>query len=252
MKKATHLGTGLLLCTALSSPAFSANVLVWGGNSNADITTFLNGAGHVATNNGGAIPTAADLVGIDVAVLMRSTGNADVETWVQNGGCLITEWSGASWALSQGLINASVASSGGIGLNTPVTITADGIAASLATGIANPYTAGGASEFFHTYAGIGPSVSVMATRPGGIPAILGDTFGLGAVLANGIDWGDGFAGSGADNQQLLLNSIEGFCQAPASGGSAEAVPVMSLLGATVLAGLMGLAGMLGLRRTRSS
>ncbi len=225
----------------------AAEILVWGNQSSQDdVVNFLQSSGHSVTDNGSTIPDAGDLSGVDVAILLRSTGNNDVENWVQAGGCLITEWTGADWALNSGnLLDAGVSGGGIVGTDTPVTVTADGIAAGLADGITNPYSAGPASEFFRNFTGIGPSVSIMATRPTDVPAILGGPSGGGLVLANGIDWADvGF--NGADNRQLLLNSVENFC-----GGARRApepVPGLSSLGLAALVGLTGLLAAFMLRR----
>lgn len=255
MRKFTKWGAVLLIGVGLCQSSFAANIMVWGNQgSQAAIVDFLNTSGHTATDNGPTAPNAAELAGVDVAILLRAVGNTDVVDWIAGGGCLITEWDGAAWAVDgASLLDASVATYGQIGTGTPVTITADGISAGLAAGISNPYTAGPASEFFHTFTGIGSGVNVMATRPGDIPAILGGQYGSGLVLANGIDWGDSFSSAGADNQQLLLNSVESFCSGAVTPPyEALPVPALSFFNLAILTGLMGIFGLYGFRRYRKN
>lgn len=243
---------GSLFAVGLCQPVVAAELLVWGSQgSQASIVSFLESSGHTVTNLGNVAPTTAELANIDVAIDLRAEGNSDVAAWVSGGGCLITEWSGAAWALdTANLLEADVSSAGFIETNTPVTITAAGIAAGLDSGVANPYVASQASEFFHTFSNIGPNVQIMATRPTDVPAILGGTSGAGLVLANGIDWGDGFDSTSADNKQLLLNSVEQFC----SGARAPATPVpsMSSTGLALLAGALLIFGLMGFKMRRKS
>lgn len=255
MRKLIKWGAALLIGLGLCQSSFAANIMVWGNQgSQAAIVEFLTQSGHTVTDNGNVAPTTAQLAGFNIAIVLRSDGNTDVVDWVASGGCLITEWTGAGWAVDgASLLDASVATYGQIGTGTPVTITADGISAGLAAGISNPYTAGPASEFFHTFTGIGSGVSVMATRPGDIPAILGGQYGSGLVLANGIDWGDLFSSTGADNHQLLLNSVQNFCSGTVVPPyEALPVPALSIVNLAILAGLMGAFGLYGFRRFRKN
>ncbi|NNE04934.1 MAG: hypothetical protein HKN15_04325 [Xanthomonadales bacterium] len=243
------------ICAGFNQSVWAADIIIWGNQDAADqgaVVNFLQGSGHNVTDNGSTTPSAGQLAANDIAILLRGSGNADVSNWVRGGGCLITEWTGADWALnSANLIDASVSGGGLVGTDTPVTITADGIAAGLADSIPNPYSAGVASEFFRDFTGIGAGVSIMATRPGDgdEAAVLGGAFSSGLVLANGIDWADGQF-SGDDNRQFLLNSIEGFC-----GGARfvpQPVPGLSAIGLILLAGLTGLIAAFGFKRRHQS
>lgn len=253
-----RVGLGVYVAGCVCLPATAANVLIWGNNSNAAVASFLQSSGHTVTDIGSSLPTPGDLAGNEIAIGLRTTGNADVISWVNGGGCLITEWTTADWALSTAnLLDADVSGGGLVGTGTPVTVTAAGISAGLDTGLsANPYSAGPASQFFRDFINIGAGVSVMATRPTNVPAILGGASGSGLVLANGIDWADSFGSTGADNEQFLLNSVEGFCSGavappPPGPSGPQAIPVLSTIGLAIMSALMGIAGIFGIRRFRS-
>ncbi|MEX2188820.1 MAG: choice-of-anchor X domain-containing protein, partial [Pirellulales bacterium] len=143
-----------------------------------------------------------------------AAGNVALAAWVQAGGQLITDWNAAQWALTTaGLLDADDLNAGpnfggiNLGPDTAVTFTAAGIASGLADGVSNPYVGGGATEYFRQFSNIGPSVDVLASRPGGVPAILGGQSGAGSVIVIGYDWSDFFASTNADNRQLLINAL---------------------------------------------
>lgn len=182
-------------------PASAATVMIKGSNSVAAITSFLTANGHTVVANSG------NYAGVNAVVLLRTAGDADLANFVLGGGRLVTEWSGADWAMSN-LLGGSVSGGGFVGTGTNVTFTPAGIAAGLGSGVGASYSAAQASEFFRDFSSIGTG-SVLATRPGSIAAIVGGTAGSGYVIANGIDWADSFGGTGEANGQVLLNSIVG-------------------------------------------
>jgi len=169
----------------------------------------LTNNGYTVTHNDTSLPSAAILANTDAVFLIRANGNADLATWVQNGGVLITEWTGSVWALNtSNLIDATDSGGGMIGTGTPVTFTSTAIGQTLGTSLPNPYADGGSTEFFRNFTALGPTVEIHATRPGDIPAIIGDNAGLGYVLAIGYDYQDiGGDLSGSNTEQLVLNAL---------------------------------------------
>ena len=218
-----NVGLSLLLAFGMTPAANAANVGIYGGNSNAAVASLLTTAGHNVTDFGGTAPTPAQLAGLNVLILLRTPGNPDIINFVNTGGYLITEWDAADWAIdTANMLNADVTGGGGVATGTLVTFTAAG--AALGAGVANPYSDGGSTEFFRDFANIGAGVSVLATRPGPLPAILFGTFGAGRVLVIGYDWADGFGSANADQQQLIRNAVN--LVAPAASGPVL-VPTLS-------------------------
>jgi len=229
----------------MSGAAFAANIGLYGSNSNTDIASLLTSNGHTVTNFGGIAPTPAELSGLDVLILLRTPGNTDIANFVAGGGLLITEWDASEWALNTAnLLDADDTGGGMIGTGTLVSFTAAGSA--LAQGVSNPYSDGGSTEFFRDFANIGPSVSILATRPGNIPAIIGGQSGSGSVLIIGYDWADGFDEANADSEQLILNAVNFQRQQ-----TTVAVPVFSGLGMILISMLAGAGAIFFLKRQKS-
>lgn len=179
------------------------------------LATSLTNNGYTVTHNSNTLPSAAILANTDVVFLIRTNGNADLASWVQNGGVLITEWNASAWALNTASLIDATDSGGGGFASTPVTFTNTAIGQTLATGLPNPYTDGGATEFFRDFTALGATVEIHATRPGNIPAIIGDNAGLGYVLAIGYDYQDiGGALPGSNTEQLMLNILTANYNAP--------------------------------------
>lgn len=199
MKKALWAAVSALSLAAVATPASAATVMLKGSNSNTAITNFLTANGHTVVANSNVY------TGVDAVVLLRTNGDAGLANFVLGGGTLVTEWSGADWAMAN-LLGGSVSGGGFVGTNTTVTFTAAGLAAGLGAGVGNSYSAGVASEFFRNFNSLGTG-SVLATRPGNNAVIVGGAAGSGYVVANGIDWADSFGQTGANNGQVLLNSI---------------------------------------------
>lgn len=239
IKQALLVGTLLVGCVQSASAAI---ISVFGSNSSTQITSFLNSNGHTAAAYGGAIG-AANLAGVDVAILIRTSGNADLNAFVQNGGILITEWSGADWALnSQNYFGASISGGGVIGTNTPQLVSSAGIAMGLTAGLSNPWADTVRTEFsrFITNAG---TASELLTYSGGNISMVGGAVGQGYVFANGLDWADSF-GTGAHNSgQMLLNMISANFD---GGQTPDPVPEPSLF----LLTLLGVVGIAMRRRSR--
>jgi hypothetical protein len=183
-------------------------VAVVGFNNNTTITNYLNANGFTATDFGGSIP--ASLAGFDAVVLLRTPGNSTVQNFVLGGGKLVTEWDASVWALNTAhLLNATDSGGGFIGTSTPVTFTPDGVAAGLSTGLSNPYSNLGATQFFRNLTGIGAGVDVLAIRPTNIPVIIGGQSGSGSTVIIGYDWADiGDQGAAiGPSGQLLVNAL---------------------------------------------
>ncbi len=214
-------------------PASAATVMIKGFNSNSAISSFLTANGHTVVAN------SSIYTGVNAVVLLRAPGDAALASFILGGGRLVTEWSGADWAMSN-LLGGSVSSGGFVGTGTTVTFTAAGVAAGLSSGVGPSYSAGPASEFFRNFSNVGTG-SVLATRPGGIAAIVGGSAGSGYVVANGIDWADSFNASQA-NGQVLLNSIV--------GGNAGAVPEPATW-AMMIGGFGAIGGTMRYRRRKT-
>lgn len=199
----------IVAIAASSAPASATTVMLKGSNSNAEIASFLTTNGHTVVADSNVY------AGVDAVVLLRTTGDTDLANFVLGGGTLVTEWTGADWAMAN-LLGGTVNDGFFVGAGTTVTFTAAGLAAGLGAGVGANYSAGVGSEFFRDFGGLGTG-SVLATRPGDIAAIVGGAAGSGYVVANGIDWADSFGDTGAANGQVLLNSI-------GVGGMSAAVP----------------------------
>lgn len=188
---------------ALPNAANAAQIVLVGNNNNTAISSFLNANGHnvIAANPG--------FTGADIVILLRADGSLDLQNWVLGGGNLLTEWTGADWALgSANLINADVSGGGFIGTNTTITFSTEGQTAGLGDGVGTSFSAGAASEFARTITNVGGGAEVWATRPGGVPVIVAGEAGNGFVIANGLDWADDL--NEVSNRQVLLNSINAF------------------------------------------
>ena len=234
MKRNSHITPILLLLAVLfyQQSANALNVAIIGSNSNANISAYLNNNGFTVTDYGNTIPSAATLAGFQAVLLLRTAGNGDLKAWVNNGGLLITEWSGADWAVAN-VITATVSTSGSIGTGTPITFSGSTLGTKLSQGLPNPYSDGGATEFFYTFSSIGSGVETLATRPTNIPAIIGAAYGTGYTFVIAYDWADGFSDTSSNNGTLIVNALNsgatGASLIPANPSSitATANPVCS-------------------------
>jgi len=201
------------------------NVAILGSNGNANMVTYLTNNGFTVTDYASTIPSAATLAGYQAVVLLRMTGNSDLSAWVNNGGLLITEWSAADWAVAN-VLSATVSSSGSIGSGTPVTFSGSTLGIQLGTGLPNPYSDGGATDFFYSFTSLGSGVETIATRPTNIPAIIGGAYGSGYTFIIGYDWADGFPSTSSNSGTLLKNALNsgatGQSTSPANPSSVTA------------------------------
>ncbi len=235
----------LIVLAIIFTPSCYANAGVIGvfGFSSSNVTTFLNANGHSATDFGTSV-NAANLSGLDAAILMRYPGNADLVNFVQNGGLLITEWSAADWAANTaGFFGSSISGGGFVGTGTPVTITPAGVAIGLDTGLSNPYSDSGSTEFFRNVVSPGTG-TVFACRPGD-EVVFGGEVGSGYVFINTSDWGDEFygglpPGAAANSGQFLLNML-----------SVQAAQVPEPASIAIWSAL-GVPGLFGTRRRRKA
>lgn len=203
----------IFLLFAYQESSQAINVAVMGGNSNTEIVSYLNANGFSATDYGYSVPSATILANFQAVVLLRMDGNNDLKNWVNNGGLLITEYSAAAWAAAN-VITATVSSSGLIGTGTAITFSGSTLGLKLSTGLPNPYSDGGSTEFFYTFSSIGVGVEILATRPTNIAAIIGAAYGSGYTFVIAYDWADGFPATSTNNGILLKNALNSGATGP--------------------------------------
>lgn len=200
----------LIAAVALSlvaGQALAGKIAVVGGNSATQITNFLNSNGHTATHYNGA--SIVDYTDLDAVVLLRTNGDSNMATFVEDGGLLVTEWN-ATWALNTAnLLTPTDTGHPPYRPNDPVLITNDGIAAGLAAGMDNPFLDGGQTQHYRGLSGIGSDVEVLMQWSSDNTAVaIGGGYGDGSVLINTLDWADGFGGQGSGQaEQMLLNML---------------------------------------------
>ena len=184
MKKLMLIGASLLI----GSNASAGVIGVWGYNFST-WNSYITNTGNTAVSVG-AGSTAAQLSALDQVWLIRQTGDADLVDYVQNGGTLVTEWSGADWAVNTAsMLDATVNTLGNLGTGTSVSYTASGAALGLGVNTGNPYSNSGATQFFKSFTGLGSDVDVVATA-GSYDVGISGAYGSGNVLALGWDWQD--------------------------------------------------------------
>lgn len=199
----------MLFFLLVSGTAFSQiTVAILGSNSNANIATYLNANGFTATDFASTIPAKSILDNYDAVILLRMNGNDDLKNWVNDGGLLITEWDATAWAVDvANLLNADVQTSSSVGAGTSITFATTTLGNKLGASLPNPYSDGGATEFFYTLTNIGSGVEILATRPTNLPVIIGGSYGLGYTFIIAYDWADGFPSGGSNNGILLKNTL---------------------------------------------
>jgi PEP-CTERM motif len=209
-----HLLAGATTLTFIALPyqiAQAATIGLLGTNSNAALTTFLQSNGNTVVD----LNTTTNFTGLDTVILLRTSPTDSVSTDLQNfvlgGGRLITEFTGADWALNTAnLLNADVTGGATISPNTTITFTQAGIDSGLSDGIGSSYADGSRTQSFRTIpiGNIGTGVDVLANKPSTNPvAIIGGASGLGSTLVIAYDWADDFANANTDTQQLILNAL---------------------------------------------
>jgi subtilisin family serine protease len=215
-------------CTFEKNPqiADSIPVAVFGNSNQSTLASFLQSAGFKAqviteTNIlSGVLSNYRVLVMVHNTATLASGVAQAIETFTAGGGSLVTEWSSSTllfsavgtnpyyvqtpqWAWFQGTIGNgnSVASS------TPISIT--DVNNTLAAGLSNPFSGGGATEFFYTVSGYSSDLSVVAVYSGWggtWPALMIGRHGGGNVIIHLFDSGDDL--SYASIQRLWINSIQ--------------------------------------------
>ena len=227
----------LLAVTALAFASVNASSAVVGVvgvyPDTASVSAGLSGYGHTVVSVG-TLDTAS-LTGLNVVILGRNeTGNADLATFVQGGGTLITEWTAAGYGMSllggTSLDNYSNALTG-----DSIDFTAAGLLAGLGVSIGASYSDGGATEFFQDILNIGTGTIYGTRGSTGTAALVGGAYGSGQVWVNGYDWADS---PSAVTFALLNNEISGVQVVPEPGS-------LALLG-------LGLAGLAVVRRRKSA
>ena len=215
----------LLICTALFAGNVNAGMIgVWEGGF-SDWNTYLTTSGHTAVSVGSG-SSAAQLADLDQVWLIRQNGNSNLVDYVDNGGTLVTEWSGANWALSTAaLIDANADSLGFVGTNTQITFTQAGLDLNLGDNTGNPYANGGSTEFFYSFNNLGVDVDVVASITGYDVGVTG-AYGAGNVLALGWDWQD----VGASNAltQNLVTDISNVSFSPENVPEPASIALLTL------------------------
>lgn len=212
------------LVFSISGLANAGLIGVWGNST--PFASQIGNAGHtfVGVNSSS---TLAELDLLDQVWLIRQNGDNDLRDYVLNGGTLVTEWSGASWAINtMSMLNAT--DQFGYASNNSVTFTQAGLDLGFGTSLPTTYSNGGATQYFRSFTNIGTDVDIIATSNGYNVGITG-SYGLGNVVALGWDWQDTSANA---TNQLLVNDITGL--------SFTAVPEPTTLAIFAL-GIMGLA-----------
>lgn len=193
--------TTLLLVVSINASA--ATIGVYGGNFNV-WNSYLTNSGDTAVALS-ASSVASDYAGLDQVWLIRQSGSNNLIDYVNNGGTLVTEWSGSAWALnSASLLDATDTQIGYVGTDTSITFTQSGLDLGLGNNTGSPYSNGSSTEYFRSFSNIGSSVDVIATIAGYNVGVAGQ-YGNGLVTALGWDWQD--VGYGNVITQLLVDDI---------------------------------------------
>lgn len=228
-----------------ATPAAALIIGVFGEGSPtpAGLASLYDAQGFTADAYAPALlPDAALIDTLDVIVAIRVDITQAVVDRVADGALLITEWDASVSTLNTfDMLDATDNGGGNIGLGTMITLTAEGLAAGLGADLPSgawdsPNTS---TQFFRTFGAIGPSVEVLATRPGNIPVLLGGTFGSGRVLVAGWDWQDQLYDAVIDtgNERFLFNALT-YGVPVAQPPTEVPVPATALL---LLLGLVALA-----------
>ena len=214
-----------LFCSVLLAGNVNAGIIgVWGGNFST-WDSYLTTSGHTAVSVGSG-SSAAELATLDQVWLIRQNGNANLIDYVGNGGTLVTEWSGADWALDTvSLIDANADSYAYISNNTQITFTQAGIDLGLGDNVGNPYANGGSTEYFYSFNNLGVDVDVVASITGYDVGVSG-AYGAGNVLALGWDWQD--VGAGNATTQNLVTDISNVRFAAADVPEPASIALLAL------------------------
>lgn len=258
-------GFVFLVLVVGTMPAAAANVAVYGSYGPSVVP-----APHTATAVTLAEIEAGALAGYDVFLIGHvNTGPGDwsaaactaVTDFLNAGGGVVTEWNAVTFlfsALGGNIYYAMPAPqcamfSGTVDWGTPSGASSIDIvnpASPLMTGLPDPFSMGGGSEFMYTVSGLGPGWTVDATydgHGGTWPSVMWANYGAGTVVVGTSDFFDVLPGD-ANATQLLDNMIN-FADIGAL--IAVDVPTVGSYGLALLAMLMALAGVAILRAIKN-
>jgi len=232
------VGPVFAMSIGMALPASATVVALYGGtDTNASIFAFLKSQGYSTV--GLSRLSEATLSGVDSVLLLRVQGNQALTNFVQNGGKVITEWSGAEYGMT--LFGGKASDQGFSRTNPVVSFDQAGIDLGLSNGIGGSYADSRATEHFYNLT-LGNATSY-ATRPDGRSAIAGGAVGSGFVFVNAYNWADSFGKPGSNSGQLLLNELS-------SNETSRPVAKVSEPSSLVLLGL-GMFGMIRRKRVRN-
>jgi hypothetical protein len=186
MKLHTLIGMAALL---ISSNTYAGLVGIWeNGDRSAKWDAYIssNGMNAVSVDSNTSL---AELDALDQVWLLRDSGNSNLKSYVENGGTLVTEWSGSSWARSAGLVSANLVSAGSLGIKT-ITFNQEGLDLGLGNRTGNPHSNSGGTQYFRKFNNLGSTTAAIATLNDGSVVGLHSTYEKGQVVVLGWDWQD--------------------------------------------------------------
>jgi hypothetical protein len=191
VKLHTFIGIATLL---ISSNTYAGLVGIW-GNDASRWDNYISSNGMNAVNVDSST-SLAELDALDQVWLIRATGNNNLKSYVENGGTLVTEWSGESWARSAGLVSANQVSAG-LGTQS-ITFNQEGLDLGLGNRTGNPHSNSGGTDHFRKFNNLGNTTAAIATLSDGTVVGLHSTYEKGQVVVLGWDWKDGNNAKTAD------------------------------------------------------
>jgi hypothetical protein len=248
MKLHKLIGIAALL---ISSNTYAGLVGVWGNDAGRwDNYISSNGMDAINVNSSTSL---AVLDTLDQVWLIRSDGNSNLKSYVENGGTVVTEWSGSSWARSEGLVSANLVSAGMASIRS-VTFNQAGLDLGMGNRTGNPHINGSGTEYYRVFNNLGGTTSAIATLSNGNVVGLHSTYEQGQVVILGWDWKDGTNATTAkfarDMTDIPAASIAfNAANSSASEGSATNVNVASPMAVAMFG--FALAGVGFLRKKRA-
>jgi hypothetical protein len=258
-------GFVLLVLVIGTMPAVAANVAVYPAGYASAVPAPHTAAGVTLVDIEGGALAGYDvfLIGhVDTAPTDWSAAACTaVSDFLNAGGGVVTEWNAVTFlfsALGGSIYYAMPAPqcalfTGTVDFGTPSGAAGIDIvnpASPLMTGLPNPFSMGGGSEFMYTVSGFGPGWTVDATydgHGGTWPSVMWANYGTGTVVVGTSDYFDVLPGD-ANATQLIDNMIN---FADVGGLVAVDVPTVGSFGLTLLATLLALAGVAVLRAVKS-
>jgi Thrombospondin type 1 domain len=209
------------------SSCSNKNVL-WIGKSYQNIPVMLRTLGWVVTVVSSAPAYQSAYNDYSIVALIRMPGNSYLETWVRDGGYIITEWSAVTFlTATTNLLPASSVSSVS-GRDLSAIFTEAGLSSVFSNKLPNSFNdaVGSRMEFWYTVSNPDPT-HVIAYRSDNQaqPAILHGRVsnGVGTYTAFLSDWSDGsYAAPYTDNMAQIVQNLFDVCTS--LGNSSEARP----------------------------